>query len=319
MTDETKTSEPVVLDPPERWDWETVEPYLCEQIRAYRLTTDMGLALKRVRIQLEEDPGFRDLAGGWGELDDKARAFAWQPLVDAAVRATEEMLPICAACGTCCRRSSPTLHEDDLELLRGDSIPPSKLMTLRKGEPVLTPLMERPLYLTEERVKVREKPGTTTCVFLDEDTDRCTIYHDRPLQCRAQACWDESLARELLQETPLNRQKIFAGVGVLLEVMEEHDRRCAFDVLTRGFQQLADSEGEDVDDVIDALAFEDHFRTTVSEQLKLPEDTQELVFGRSFRRLVRLFGYRVEDQEDGTHMLVANPAASERSDATPEA
>ena len=307
---EQKPPEPVRLDAPSSWDWEVVEDHLCERIRAHRLQGDVQLAPKRVRLQLGEDPGFRDLARRWAEMDEAARAGAWQGLVDVAARATEEMLPICAACGSCCRTASPTLHEDDLELLRGQSIPPSSLMTLRKGEPVLTPLMQRPLFLTEERIKVREKPGTTECLFLDGEADRCTIYDDRPLQCRAQACWDESLARELIREKPLTRYQVFRGVDPLIEVMDEHDRRCSFAALSQAFQELEESAGGEAAAVIDALAFEEHFRRSIAAQLALPEDTLELVFGRPFSRLIRLFGYRVDTDPDGTRTLV--PEATPR-------
>lgn len=210
----------------------------------------------------------------------------------------------CILCGECCRQGSPTLHREDLEILSRGAISQDRLVTLRKGEPVYSPYEEKPVYLHEERIKIREKPGTRECVFLDPDTSRCTIYADRPAQCRAQACWDPGPAREIAGEPCLTRRDLLGEVDLLIELLDEHDSKCSFDKLEGAFDRLHKSGGESIDEVIDTLAFEDHFRHFVAERLDLRESALELLFGRSFSDMVGLFGFYVERKPDGTKLLL---------------
>jgi Fe-S-cluster containining protein len=210
----------------------------------------------------------------------------------------------CVLCGDCCRQGSPTLHQADLEILAREVISRQQLVTLRKGEPVYSPYEEKPVYLAEERIKIREKPGTRECIFLDAETSRCTIYPNRPAQCRAQACWDPAPAREIAAQPCLTRRDLFREVDLVLELLDEHDERCSFDKLEGAFDRLHKSGGENIAEVIDTLAFEDHFRHFVAERLDLPKEVLELFFGRSFSAMVGLFGFRVEKRPDGTKMIL---------------
>ena len=210
----------------------------------------------------------------------------------------------CVLCGDCCRQGSPTLHDEDLEILAREVISRQQLVTLRKGEPVYSPYEEKPVYLREERIKIRERPGTRECVFLDAEKSRCTIYADRPVQCRAQACWDPAPAREVAARPCLTRRDLFRDAEVVLELLDEHDTRCSFEKLEGVFDRLHKSGGESIDEVIDTLAFEDHFRSFVAERLSLSEEVLELLFGRSFSSMVGLFGFRVEKKPDGTRMIL---------------
>jgi Fe-S-cluster containining protein len=210
----------------------------------------------------------------------------------------------CVLCGDCCRQGSPTLHHEDLEILAREVISRRQLVTLRKGEPVYSPYEEKPVYLREERIKIREKPKTRECVFLDAEASRCTIYPDRPVQCRAQACWDPDPAREIAAQPCLTRRDLFGEAEVVLELLDEHDTRCSFDKLEGAFDRLHKSGGQSIDEVIDTLAFEDHFRGFVAERLKLSEEELELFFGRSFSAMAGLFGFRVEKKPDGTRLIL---------------
>jgi Fe-S-cluster containining protein len=258
---------------------------------------------KRVRYQIEQSCQFRDIAAGWDSMDGSQRLDAWKKLLVAAEASAREILPVCVQCGECCRMGSPTLHADDIEALRSGKIPWEHLMTLRKGEPARSPFDGRPFVLPGEKIKIREKEGSRECVFLDGQTDRCTIYPDRPLQCRAQACWDPAPAMDLANQPALTRQDIFQGVDLLLEIISEHERRCGFEELTAAFDKLSESNGHDVDDVLRLLSYEEHFRQFVCEKFHIPPENAELVFGRSFSEMLGLFGYHAVDGPDGTRVL----------------
>lgn len=263
-----------------------------------------GLPLKRVRFQVEQTALFQEIVRNWDEWDGSARLSAWKRLLEDFDRTVRQVLPTCVQCGECCRRGSPTLHLEDLELLRMGAIPWQELVTLRLGEPAYSPFHEKAFFLTSECLKIREKPSTKHCTFLDEETSRCTIYANRPVQCRAQACWDSAPAKQLSKLPFLSREDVFAGVDLLLDIMAEHDRRFAFQKVHEAFKRLKETGGEGIDEVLELLAFEEHFRSFCGERFKIPADQMDLVFGRSLAELAPLFGFRVRYEPDGSRVLV---------------
>ena len=89
-----------------------------------------------------------------------------------------------------------------------------------------------------------------------------------------------------------------------MDLIAEHDQRCAFEKLNEAFGRLAESKGSSVTEVLELLAYEDHFRQFFRERLNIPGDTLDLVFGRSFADLLPLFGFRVETEPDGSCCLM---------------
>ncbi len=264
---------------------------------------EMEMPVKRLRYQAEIEASFEDIVDAWEGMNDEARADAWTRLGMSLEGASREMLPMCVQCGQCCTKGSPTLMEDDLELLQIQSIPWNRLVTFRKGEPAHSPFTDDVFYLEKEHIKVREIPGTKTCVFFDAETFDCRIHRDRPMQCRAQECWDEEPGKLLAQQPTLTRAMIFKPVELLQEMIEEHDRQFSFEVLRQLFDELKESEGETADKVVEFLAKEDLYRSFVAEKLTIPSDVLDLVFGRPLSSMVRLFGFRVDEANDGTKTL----------------
>ncbi|HAA02999.1 MAG TPA: hypothetical protein DCE18_06485 [Syntrophobacteraceae bacterium] len=297
---------------PGTWNQEQLLQSLTDHLNQLITEKSSRLPANRLLLQLRQDATFQDTLKRWRTMSSTERLGAWKNLLECAGKHAREALPYCVRCGDCCRQSSPTLHLEDLELLQHNRIPWNQLVTLRRGEPVRSPLEEQVFYLLDERIKIREKPDAQECVFLGEEGDSCLIYEDRPLQCRAQACWDEEPARELSKQPYLTRRDIFQGVELMLELIAEHDRRCSFDQLNKAFLQLQADHGESIDAVLGLLQYEDHFRHFLAEQLKIPTDNLELIFGRSHSGLVPLFGFRVVPEPDGTRRLVPDETNEKR-------
>lgn len=295
---------------PSTWSQEQLLDSLRDLLNQLASENPSSLPSNRLLLQLKQDTIFQDILKRWWKLDSSERLDAWKQLLECAAKHSREALPYCVRCGECCRKSSPTLHLEDLELLHQDRIPWNQLITLRRGEPVQSPFEEQVFFLLDERVKVREKQGSQECVFLDDQGETCRIYANRPLQCRAQACWDEDPAKQLSKQPYLTRRDIFQDVELLLKLMAEHDRRCSFDRLQQAFQQLQADQGQSIDAVLDLLGYEEHFRDFLAEQLKIPADNLELVFGRSHAQMVPLFGFRVEQDPDGSRRLVPDETSA---------
>jgi len=262
------------------------------------------IPFRRLHCQIEQTVVFQEVSAGWEAMNGPRRLDAWKSLLIAAEQACRTILPACVECGECCRRGSPVLHLEDLPLLQSGKIPWDRLVTLRKGEPAHSPFDGMPFVLAEERIKVREKPGGRECVFLDGETDRCSIYSDRPVQCRAQACWDPMPARDAAEMPFLLRKHILEGVDVLLDIIAEHENRCGFATLSDAFEKLT-GRGS-IGEVLELLSYEEHFRQFVSDAFKIPAKNMELLFGRSFIQMTPVFGFKVLVEPDGSRRLIAD-------------
>ncbi|MGA2937492.1 MAG: YkgJ family cysteine cluster protein [Syntrophobacteraceae bacterium] len=304
MQKESERLSELSINHPSAWDIDQFRANWFDFVEALlKEEANLLIPSRRVRWQIEQTPVFQEVVSGWDKMKGSHRLDAWKRMLLGAEEACRTILPACVQCGECCRMGSPTLHLEDLVLLQSGKIPWDQLVTLRKGEPARSPFDGRPFVLPQERIKVREKEGLRECAFLISQIDRCSIYVDRPLQCRAQACWDPIPARDTAELPFLLRDHIFEGVEVLLEIIAEHEARCGFAVLSGTFEELSRSNGGNVQEVLRLLSYEEHFRQFVSDKFKIPARNMELLFGRSFAQMSTLFGFRVAEEPDGTRCL----------------
>ena len=285
------------------WDKDELTRRWARCLEELASSPGFDMPLKRLRFQVQEDPELDRVFSEWPELDGEAREEAWEALREVAARAAGEVLPMCVGTGDCCRKGSPALFEDDLELVKHEEIPWSHLVTLRSGERARAPETGEPFDLPAEHIKVREDPETGACVFYDDEGERCRIYVNRPLQCRAQACWDPEPGLELLEEARLSRSRLLEEVPVLRDLVLEHDRRWPFSALRDAMGTLESTTGEGVEGALRLLAEEASFREIVAEKMGIPAEVMDFLFGRSYTDLVALFGLQVVKEEDGSRVL----------------
>lgn len=126
-------------------------------------------------------------------------------------------------CGTCCKNGGPTLHREDAALVP-NAIPWSALVTFRKGEFAYHPTLGRLIELPTDMIKIKGKNKGFTCIFFEIETNDCTIYTERPVECRTLACWAPEPVMEMFLKDLLERTMIF-GHGPLKEIMDDYDTR----------------------------------------------------------------------------------------------
>ena len=209
----------------------------------------------------------------------------------------------CIRCGECCRGSSPTLQLEDAALVKGGGIETAQLYTIREGELVWDNVQKKLNVTREELIKVRETTGSETgCVYYNEDVKACRIYDQRPAQCRALECWDVSEFERVYAGPKAKRRDIIRD-GVLLGLMEEHDRRCSYRKLGIVVRQIEEKGEKAVERIIETLKFDYALRPLVSKKLGIPLYEMELVFGRPLMETLIMFGLRVIKQPDGSFFL----------------
>ena len=207
----------------------------------------------------------------------------------------------CIRCGECCLRSSPTLQAEDLHLVEKGFLKKRDLVTFRKGEFVNDPVQEVIGPAVNDYVKIKEK-AEIGCIFYDGAAKACTIYHDRPLQCRALTCWDTREIMDVLGRPKLRRQDVVHH-EVLLGLMEEHEKRCSYAAIEDHVHRISREGNKAVERLLGLLKFDYHLRPFVSDKLHIPLDEMDFYFGRPLVDTIRSYGLQVLREPDGSFFL----------------
>jgi len=251
------------------------------------------------------DPAWTGLSADWITLPSAIRQTRYGELLSMLERCGYATRQECLRCGDCCRGASPSLFLDDLRLLNEGVVKRSQIYTLRRGEAVSLPAPLGTMVLRDETIKLRANPETGYCLFFDDNENSCSIYFDRPLQCRAQACWDtEVIEHAVKHEERLNRAHVLSPDEPVTEALLAHESHCALEPIADAFAAVGQGEEQALERVIDALAYDAQLRPLISEKLPLPAEELDFVFGRPLSQVVEMYGVRVSSQPDGSFELV---------------
>ncbi len=198
----------------------------------------------------------------------------------------------CDRCGDCCRKGSPSLMKEDLNLFVLGILSYENTYTIRPNEPVIS-IEDNSTYESYvELIKINDKGLSTACFFYDNE-EGCTIYEKRPIQCRKYICWDHSDVIIGLQQNALNRADIFGSVEVVMEIIKKHEEKCSYEKLSRAFERLSSNKEEAIEDIIDMLQYDTYIRPFIEERLNIPKEATNLILGRPLIETINVFGFKV--------------------------
>jgi Fe-S-cluster containining protein len=254
-----------------------------------------------VRRQIEDKADFPQIYQDWNNMDLEARAAAWKRLIAAAKDVLWAGWETCVRCGECCELSSPTLLAPDLALFQQEVLTWNEVYTLRPGEQV-TSRDGQVTTLGEERLKIREVPGSRQCWFYLAATQSCRIYEQRPEQCRRQECWGEEAAPPAPGEL-LNREAILAGVPEVWELVQAHQDRCGLGRVLQALKGLETDQDAAGEALFDALHFDHYLRQMLQEEWELSPAATEFILGRPLTQFLRDHGINAALTPEGTFRL----------------
>lgn len=229
----------------------------------------------------------------------------WKQVRELLLKAAYATRPYCVKCGECCSKGSPTLTVDDMCLFETGKIKPKDVFTLRKGEIVYDSRLERSLPNEQECIKIQEVPGERSCIFYQKWNRECSIYDERPEQCRFQECWDPK-SDATVKGPPLTRRLLFEAAGDVWKIIQSHEEMCSHEVFSREISRLAATKGQTVENVLEFLRVDYYVRKFVSEKLGVEPEILELLFGRPLKDSLALYGLILDEQKDGTFFLRLN-------------
>jgi Fe-S-cluster containining protein len=200
----------------------------------------------------------------------------------------------CNRCGECCRKGGPALHLEDRERVENGVIHSRWLYTLREGEPVRENVAGGMHYAVSDIIKVKGRDDTWTCIFFDDSASACTIYDQRPLECRVLKCWDTRRIRSMYEKNRLTRRDLLASVEGLWDLVEDHQRRCSIDRARELIATLGAGASPSAREELTAMIrYDEEIRKLVVEKGGMAPDMLDFVFGRPLAGIVETLGVRL--------------------------
>jgi Fe-S-cluster containining protein len=276
-----------------------LETHARQALREILLEIQSPAAFESVWSEVSESRTYGELLKRWESWNRKQRMNGWEGLTRVVEKAAYATRPHCIQCGTCCRKGSPSLYQEDLPLVLRGAIQRTDLMTLRKGEIGFSNERNELIQLSREQVKIREKPGTRECLFFQTESGTCGIYENRPLQCLTLECWNPQGFQGLERGRPLKRLDLFDPLDPIRPVIQSHDEKCDLLNLEKSLKRAGQQKKDDQDRVMEVLGFDRYIREFLGEKYGFRPEHLVFLLGRPLTEVVASLGYRISLDPDG--------------------
>jgi len=249
-----------------------------------------GMQEATILLQLHNLPSlFKNLSAHCGSLRrDAALSRSRSPYTMQPESST------CRRCGNCCREGGPALHRQDLPLFRDGVLSHADLITVRRGEPSVTPPSGRIHPSSFEFVKLAGTGGSWSCRFFDQEAMACTIYLHRPFECRLLECRAPEALLDVIGKDTLSRKDLINEGDPVLDLIRQHEESCSYEACNRLLDDCRTTAGKDERSRLAALLQRDlEVRQEAMMERGLPAAFEMFVFGRPMFFSVRLMGLGV--------------------------
>lgn len=214
----------------------------------------------------------------------------------------------CIRCGTCCIKGGPSFHHEDKMLIEKGMILSKYLYTIRPGELTYDNVKGHLIPASSDIIKVKGQENSWTCVFFDKAKKGCTIYENRPLECRALKCWDTTEIERIYFKNRLTRKDLIEKVQGLWDLVEDHQSRCSYDKIRRLVDLLeSDKKKSAIEGIIEMIQYDIHMRSLVVKKGGMDPAMLDFLFGRPLVETIKTFGFRVEKTEKNFSLIPIRP------------
>lgn len=208
----------------------------------------------------------------------------------------------CQRCGTCCRKGGPTLHLEDQELIDSGIIPLKQLITIRQGEPAYDNVTDVIAPATTDIIRIRGlSEGSGICRLYDAEDKGCSIYNQRPAECRALKCWDTREIEKLYSCRRLTRRHLLSKVAGLWELVRDHQERCDYSHVAELASQLklVHPRPESEKMLLELIRYDESLRQVTCERVGLDPELLPFLFGRPLSFTIRMFRLKPMQTDQG--------------------
>ena len=221
----------------------------------------------------------------------------------------------CARCGACCEKGGPGFHEVDRKSIEKGLIPSKYLYTIRKGEFAYDNVKGSLMPVDSDIIKIKGKEDSWTCVFFDEAEKSCTIYDDRPLECRALKCWDTHELEKIYAGGRLTRKDLISGVEGLWDLIKDHQANCDYEEIRNLIKDLQSGNRKYARRRLsEIIRYDIEIRELVVSKGGMDPAMLDFLFGRPLVKTLPSYGIRVRRQGG---KIILEPASSTQDPVTP--
>ena len=210
----------------------------------------------------------------------------------------------CIRCGTCCEKGGPGFHQEDRVLIDKGLIPSHCLYTIRKGELAYDNVQKCLMPVDSDIIKIKGKADSWTCVFFDEPNKRCSIYDDRPRECRALKCWDTRELEKMYAGHRLTRRELISEVEGLWELIQDHQKRCDYAGIQDLIQELDSSRENNARQKLgEIIKYDIEIRELVVSKGGMDPEMLDFLFGRPLTKTLPNYGIKI--RQDGEKTIIS--------------
>jgi len=210
----------------------------------------------------------------------------------------------CMRCGTCCEKGGPGFHREDRMLIETGGIASKYLYTIRRGEYAYDNVKGCLVPVGSDIIKIKGREGSWACIFFEADKKTCSIYDDRPLECRALKCWDTAELEQIYDHNRLSRKDILAQVNGLWELIEDHQARCDYANIKILIGDIDGPQRERArQKLVEIIQYDAEIRKLVVEKGGLKSEMLDFIFGRPLTET--LSGYGINVRQEGKKTIIS--------------
>ena len=206
----------------------------------------------------------------------------------------EKPVSECRRCGTCCKKGGPSFHREDKALIEKGVIHSKYLYTIRKGEMAYDNVRQCLEPVSSDVIKLKGKADGWTCILFDEKQNVCTIYENRPIECRALKCWDTQALEDLYAKKHLKREDLIADIEGLWGIIKDHQARCNYETIQKLVNAINSDRGSEArQKLAEIIQFDIEIRKLVVSRGGLDVEMLDFLFGRPLKQALKNFGLKM--------------------------
>jgi Fe-S-cluster containining protein len=206
----------------------------------------------------------------------------------------QEPISECRRCGTCCKKGGPSFHRADKALIEKGVIHSKYLYTIRRGEMAYDNVRQCLEPVSSDIIKLKGKGESWTCILFDEEQNECTIYENRPVECRALKCWDTKALEDLYAKKRLKREDLIADIEGLWGIIKDHQTRCNYETIQKLVHAINSGKGVVArQKLAEIIQFDTEIRKLVVSRGGLDVEMLDFLFGRPLKQTLKNFGLKM--------------------------
>lgn len=164
------------------------------------------------------------------------------------------------------------------------------LFTIRKGEPAYDNVRQELLPLSSELIKIKGKNDSSTCIFYNESENKCNIYQNRPVECKAMKCWDTREIEAIYAKDRLTRKDLLSDIEGLWELVKDHQSRCSYEKIKRMLQKQGNNKDAMQKEILEMIRYDTQIRHLVVKKGGMDCEILDFLFGRPLTVTIKSFG-----------------------------